>query len=153
MSNFDIENGEYGNIPQTKFEYSQAILDVINFRLLDELDELILSPENGIQRIRKVLYQFSLDMPALYEAPIEGDEVVFDISEFTSEEDEEHGLFLYIIYSLTDDGNYDFHSEVLDSDGLDSLLYSDEMDDTDDEYELDDTDDYSDSEDDIRKSH
>mgnify|MGYP003342905163 CR=1 FL=1 len=47
----------------------------INYRLDGELDDIFLSPESGIQKVRKVLHRFSLDMPALYDADVEGDEI------------------------------------------------------------------------------
>ena len=54
----------------------------INYRLDGELDDIFLSPESGIQRVRKVLHRFSLDMPALYDADAEGDEIVIRLDQF-----------------------------------------------------------------------
>jgi len=40
----------------------------INYRLTNELYGPFLSPEGGIQSIRKVLHRYGFDMPALYDA-------------------------------------------------------------------------------------
>tara|TARA_R110000868_G_C10861281_1_gene761538 strand:- start:1275 stop:1460 length:186 start_codon:yes stop_codon:yes gene_type:complete len=42
-------------------------------------------------------------MPALYDADPEGDEVVLDL---------DNNLGVYILYTLTDDDNYEFYAEV-----------------------------------------
>ena len=89
----------------------------INLSFIMELGDLVLTPEAGIQRIRKVLARYGEDMPALYDADIVGDEIVLPIG----------GLFLYIIYCLEDDVRYDFYAELTDEEGLQEIL-SDEGD-------------------------
>jgi hypothetical protein len=54
----------------------------INYRLTNELYGAVLSPEGGIQAIRKVLHRYGFDMPALYDADPEGDEIAFEIEQF-----------------------------------------------------------------------
>jgi len=56
----------------------------INFRLLNELSFLgnHLTPQSGIQAIRKVLHRFSLDIPALYDIDPEGDEIAIELDQF-----------------------------------------------------------------------
>lgn len=113
----------------------------INYRLLNELNEIILSPEAGIQKIRKVMHRFGLDMPALYEADVEGDEVAFDLKQFgqphgptlygdydtgTEVMDKNPDAYLYVIYYLTDEGNYDFYAEVTDEEGLEEIMSDEE---------------------------
>jgi hypothetical protein len=88
------------------------ILEEVNSQLETELQETILSPESGIQKIRKVLGMFDMDMPALYDVDPEGEEMVFGIA----------GSYLYIIYALTDDGRYDFYAELTDEEGLSEIL-------------------------------
>ena len=88
------------------------IIDEVNSQLETELQETILSPESGIQKIRKVLGMFDMDMPALYDVNPEGEEMVFGIE----------GSYLYIIYALTDDGRYDFYAELTDEEGLSEIL-------------------------------
>ncbi len=102
-------------------ECSLEFINSVNSRLLAELDALILSPEAGIQKIRKVLYQFGLDMPALYDASRDGDEVLFDISDYFNDESKIQ-IYLYFIYYQTEDGNYEFHSELVCPDKLEEFL-------------------------------
>ena len=98
------------------------IVEQVNAQLENELQGMILSPESGIQKIRKVLGLFDMDMPALYDTDPEGEEMVFGID----------GSYLYIIYALTDDGRYDFYAELTDEDGLSEIL-SDEGEDEEEE--------------------
>jgi len=98
------------------------IIDEVNTQLENQLQETILSPESGIQKIRKVLSMFDMDMPALYDIDPEGEEMVFGID----------GSYLYIIYALTDDGRYDFYAELTDEEGLGEIL-SDEGEDEEEE--------------------
>ena len=108
----------------------------INYRLDGELDDIFLSPESGIQRIRKVLHRFSLDMPALYDADAEGDEIVIQLDQFGHVIDFtnlipdkiEPTFYLYLIYYLTDDGRYDFYAELTDEDGLNEIMSDEEED-------------------------
>jgi hypothetical protein len=108
----------------------------INYRLDGELDDIFLSPESGIQRIRKVLHRFSLDMPALYDADAEGDEIVIELDQFGQVLDFTHLIpnkiepvfYLYLIYYLTDDGRYDFYAELTDEDGLNEIMSDEEED-------------------------
>ena len=115
----------------------------MNFRLSNELNEIILSPVVGIQKVRKVLNRFSLDIPALYDLDYEGDEIILEMDQFGQVKDpyympqahtndsEEHGekYYLYLIYALMDDGEYDFHAEITDGDGIEEILNSDIEDD------------------------
>lgn len=105
-----------------KLQFSSELIQSINFMLLTELNSLILSPEAGIQKIRKVLYQFGLDIPALYEASRDGDEVIFDVSDFFTDSEDSLVLYLYFIYYQTEDGNYDFHAELVEPNNLDDFL-------------------------------
>ena len=98
------------------------ILEEVNNQLETELQGTILSPESGIQKIRKVLGMFEMDMPALYDVDTEGEEMVFGID----------GSYLYIIYALTDDGRYEFYAELTNEEGLSEIL-SDEGDNEEDE--------------------
>jgi hypothetical protein len=98
------------------------IIERVNAELENQLQSPILSPEAGIQKIRRVLSVFGMDMPALYDINPEGEEMVFGID----------GSYLYIIYAPTDDGRYDFYSELTDEEGLSEIL-SDEGEDEEDE--------------------
>jgi hypothetical protein len=114
----------------------------INHRLIVELNDVILSPEQGIQKIRKVLHRFGLDMPALYEAEPSGDEVILAVKQFgqphgiTIHGDITTGLdvtngtpdgYLYFVYYLEDNGRYEFHAEILSDMGLEQLLSDEEI--------------------------
>jgi len=110
----------------------------INQQLDDELQGLILSPESGIQRIRKILHISGLDMPALYDCQLEGDEIVFELDEFgrsiayvkpegTASPKQKY-YYLYMIYYLTDDGRYEFFAELTDEEGLSDILSDEEED-------------------------
>jgi hypothetical protein len=108
----------------------------INYRLDGELDDIFLSPESGIQRIRKVLHRFSLDMPALYDTDAEGDEIVIRLDQFGRVIDFtnlipnklEEIFYLYLIYYLTDDGRYEFYAEITDEEGLNEIMSDEEED-------------------------
>jgi hypothetical protein len=100
------------------------VRDKINQNLNHELTDLILSPESGIQKIRRVLMSFGLDMPALYDAEPEGDELVLDIESMPGDEQ----FYLYLIYYLADDGRYDFYAELTDDEGLTEIMSDEEED-------------------------
>jgi len=100
------------------------IREEINQSLNHELTDLILSPESGVQKIRKVLMSFGLDMPALYDAEPEGDELVLDVESMQGDEQ----FYLYLIYYLADDGRYDFYAELTDDEGLNEIMSDEEED-------------------------
>lgn len=102
----------------------EKIREGINRQLDYEMDDTILSPESGIQRIRKVLARFGVGMPALYGVDPEGDEIVLDLTE--DEADKKY--YLYFIYALTDDNSYDFYAEITDDAGLDEIESDEEED-------------------------
>lgn len=107
-----------------------AVLSQINIFLDVEFRDKTLSAESGIAKIRKVMHRFGFDLPALYAADPEGDEVVFDIQQFgtptgptpTDADKDENETHLYVLYYLTDDGYYDFYARVVDGEGLEELL-------------------------------
>ena len=97
----------------------------INFRLTNELYGPFLSPEGGIQSIRKVLHRYGFDMPALYDADPEGDEIAFEIELFGQDN---LATNIYILYYLTDEGIYEFFAEVGDDARMDELMAEGEED-------------------------
>ena len=104
----NIENGQAIQAHEPTGEGSIAITNPkirmeINYRLVNELYTPFLSPEGGIQAIRKVLHRFGFDMPALYDADPEGDEIVFELDQFGLGQYETN---IYILYYLTDEGHY-----------------------------------------------
>lgn len=117
-----VENGG-GVYSEEDSAVDPSAIPTINSQLELELNDLISSPETGIQKIRRVLGAFNIDVPAFYGLEPEGDEIIFDINENTH---------LYIIYALQDNNlTYDFYAELTDNDGLEEIL-SDE----DDEEEM-----------------
>ena len=100
------------------------VRDKINERLNHELTDVISSPETGIQKVRKVLMSFGLDMPALYDAEPEGDELILDVESMQGDEQ----FYLYLIYYLADDGRYDFYAELTDEEGLNEIMSDEEED-------------------------
>jgi hypothetical protein len=94
----------------------------MNYRLMNDLYQPFLSPEGGIQAIRKVLHRFGFDLPALYDANPEGDEFVIDIEQFGQENLSSN---LYVLYYLTDEGGYDFYAEVGNDSRMEELLSDD----------------------------
>jgi len=96
----------------------------VNARLIIELNSVILSPQEGVQKTRKILHTFGLDLPALYEPDLDGDEIVFTLTQFDSPDTE--SFYLYLIYYLTDDGYYDFYTELVDESGLEEIMSDEE---------------------------
>jgi len=97
--------------------------DEINHALYAHLHDVILSPESGVQKIRRVLAHFEMSVPALYDLNPDGDEMVIDVDN-TSEEVTDNRL--YVIYYLTDDNVYDFYAELTDEQGIDDIMSDDE---------------------------
>ena len=125
-----IESGQAVDAHEPTGEASSAITNPkirmeVNYRLANELYGPFLSPEGGIQAIRKVLHRYGFDMPALYDANPEGDEIVFEIEQFGQENLSSN---LYILYYLTDEGSYDFFAEVGDDARMDELMSDGEED-------------------------
>ncbi len=104
-------------IPAQQSSENPIVNSEINSQLSVELDGIITSPNLGIQKIRKVLFRYGLDLPAIYEVLEEGDEFAIEL---------DGELFLYVLYYLTDEGNYDFYAEVTDWNGVDELMSDEE---------------------------
>lgn len=119
----NIESSQAEKAHEPTGEGSSAILNPkirmeVNFRLVNELYQPFLSPEGGIQAIRKVLHRYGFDLPALYDADPEGDEIVFEIDQFGLEDLESN---IYILYYLTDEGHYEFYAEIGDENRMQEL--------------------------------
>ncbi len=113
-----VENQEMGYTEMDSV-VNPSTIPTINGQLDLELNDLISSPEVGIQKIRRVLGAFNIHVPAFYDLDAEGNEIIFDVNDET---------YLYIIYALQDNNTtYDFYAELTDNDGLQEIL-SDEDD-------------------------
>ena len=95
-----------------------AIEEAVNAQLDKELQDVILSPQIGFLKIRKVLRMFNFDIPTSYSVEQEGDEVVLDLLGDTDS-------LLYVLYYQTDDGNYDFYALVDDEEGIEEIISED----------------------------
>lgn len=124
LTELNTQDGQIIKAVDSKTLTDNEIRDELNSRLNHELTDMILSPESGIQRIRKVLHMFGLDMPALYDAEPEGDELILDVEQF----DGQKQFYLYLIYYLADDGRYDFYAELTDDEGLEDIMSDEEED-------------------------
>ena len=123
LAELNTENGQLIKVTDSVLITEPQVRDELNSQLNHELTNVILSPESGIQKIRKVLYMFGLDMPALYDAEPEGDEIVLDVDLIGNKQ-----YYLYLIYYLADDGRYDFYAELVDDEGLEDIMSDEEED-------------------------
>lgn len=124
LAELNSETGQIIKVNDLTKITDPKVRDRINERLNHELTDLILSPESGIQKVRKVLMSFGLDMPALYDAEPEGDELILDVESMQGDEQ----FYLYLIYYLADDGRYDFYAELTDDEGLNEIMSDEEED-------------------------
>ena len=106
-------------MPVDSIVHDVAMEEAINAQLDKELQDVILSPQIGLLKIRKVLRMFNLDIPTSYAVDPDGDEVVLDIFGTDS--------LLYVLYYQTDDGNYDFYACVDDEEGIEDIISKDEQ--------------------------
>ena len=123
LAELNTENGQLIKVTDSVLITEPQVRDELNSQLNHELTNVILSPESGIQKIRKVLSMFGLDMPALYDAEPEGDEIVLDVDLIGNKQ-----YYLYLIYYLADDGRYDFYAELVDDEGLEDIMSDEEED-------------------------
>lgn len=95
-----------------------AAVSRVNNVLFADLELPFLTPQAGFEQIRKILMMYGVDMPAVFDIDPEGDEVVLDINTYSTTP---LGL-LYILYSLSDEGYYEFYAEITDDAGIEKLL-------------------------------
>lgn len=120
---FLVENEQVSIASETSLS-DITIRDEINLELNHALTDVIFSPEAGIQKIRRVLHLHGLDMPALYDAAKEGDELILKIDQFGGPDQ----FYLYIVYYLADDDRYDFYAELTDEEGINEIMSDEEED-------------------------
>lgn len=123
----DIEVGEAADSENAveRSAVDSEVFESVNLRLFRELNDFVLSPEQGVQKIRKVLHNFNLDMPALYDSDPLGDESVIELKRM-DENSDDVDAYLYYIYYLNDNGLYEFHAEIAKEEDLDNLLSDEE---------------------------
>lgn len=146
---YDIEAGQAEVKHEPTNEGSSSISNPkiraeMNYRLMNELNNNHLSPQSGIQAIRKVLHRFHFDLPALYDVDPEADEIALELDQFGQvfnypetnvfdKDNEELSVdpkihYIYIVYYLTEEGNYEFYAEIVDAETLDEILADEEED-------------------------
>jgi hypothetical protein len=123
FKNFLVEDEQVSIASETSLS-DITIRDEINLELNHALTDVIFSPEAGIQKIRRVLHLHGLDMPALYDAAKEGDELILKIDQFGGPDQ----FYLYIVYYLADDDRYDFYAELTDEEGINEIMSDEEED-------------------------
>jgi len=116
----EMDNVTPGEVASTPTMVDEKTIDQVNFCLDTDLDKPFLSPESGIQAIRKVLSRFEIDLPALYGANSEGDEIVMQLSSDVAVTN------IYILYYLTDDNHYEFYAEIGDEETMNDLMSDEE---------------------------
>lgn len=101
------------HVEQSPFSDLQVRTE-INRALEAEIDSTVMmTPEGGVQRMRKVLSRYSIDFPAFEDLDTDGDESIYEL---------DAGVYLYFIYYLTDDGNYEFYAELTNDEGIEEIL-------------------------------
>lgn len=99
-----------------------SIIMNINRALEDSLSDNVLTPQTGFQRVRKTLFRYRLDMPAVFELNPDDDEMVLQIHDLEMKS----STNLYVIYSRNEDGYFEFYAEVGDSERMQKLLSDEE---------------------------
>lgn len=102
-----------GHTEQSPFSDAEVRAE-INRALDAEVDNVVMmTPESGVQRMRKVLSRYSIDFPAFEDLDTDGDESIYEL---------DAGVYLYFIYYLTDEGNYEFYAELTNDEGIEEIL-------------------------------
>jgi hypothetical protein len=97
--------------------------DSINQVLEAELLNNFATAEDGFDKIRNIFNQYGAKVPMMKSLDSDGDEIALDV------DTQEGPLVLYVIYSLTDEGDYEFYAELTDEDGLEEIISDDEEED------------------------
>lgn len=88
-------------------------IDDINLHLLVDLGEPFLSIEAGFFTLYALLSGYGIEVDFLMDGEDDADEEIHQVSD---------ELFLYVCYCITDDGYYEFYSELADEDSLKEIL-------------------------------
>ena len=119
-----IQNGQAVHAHEPSDEDSISVLNPnvvteVNFRLRNELNEILYTADQGIQKIRKTLHRYGFDLPSVYEPDREGDELVIEVNQFGFDDLDSN---IYILYFMNDRGVYEFYAELGDDERMDELL-------------------------------
>ena len=110
----------------TEMESMVDARDSINRDLAAGLENNFENPEDGFETIKAIFGNYGVGEIPLDQLNPEGDEIAVDV------DTQDGPLILYVIYSLTDDDEYEFYAELTDDEGLEEIIS-----DGDDEKELD----------------
>lgn len=91
-------------------------LSDLNDILYSELERSFLSPEAGMQKIRQVLATIGVPLPMVFDLDSDGSEFVIDMKDYGIK------ALLYVLYSLSEDGYYEFYAEFTDEAGVEELF-------------------------------
>ncbi len=97
--------------------------DSINQDLADGLENNFQNPEEGFEVIKAIFGNYGVGEFPLEQLNPEGDEIAVDVETISGP------LILYVIYSLTDDGDYEFYAELTDDEGLEEIISDEEEED------------------------
>ena len=97
--------------------------DSINRDLAVGLENNFENPEDGFETIKTIFGNYGVGEIPLDQLNPEGDEIAVDV------DTQDGPLILYVIYSLTDDGDYEFYAELTDDEGLEEIISDEEEED------------------------
>jgi hypothetical protein len=107
------------NIPVQDDESAEIVYSIdyedINDELSEALEEPILTPQTGLQRVTNILNNYGIEIPIVFEMDSEGDEYIFRLED----------NYLYFIFSLNESGFYEVFAQVVDEDELHEILSDD----------------------------
>lgn len=107
----------------SEMESMASARDSINQDLADALENNFQNPEEGFEIIKAIFGNYGVGEVPLDQLNPEGDEIAIDV------DTQDGPLVLYVIYSLTDDGDYEFYAELTDDEGLEEIISDEEEED------------------------
>lgn len=125
LHNIEAGQAKLAHEPRSDNDLSLSnpkIRNEINHRLKADLQERTYEVTSVLQKIRKVLHRYFIDLPANYEMDPDGDEVFFEVDQFGNAESSDDYLYLYMLYYLEDDGYYVFDVELVTEEELATIL-------------------------------
>jgi hypothetical protein len=107
------------NIPVQDDESTEMVDSIdfedINDELFEALEEPLLTPQTGLQRVANILNHYGIEIPVVFEMDSEGDEYIFRLE----------NNYLYFIFSPNESGFYEVFAQVVDEDELHEILSDD----------------------------
>ena len=112
---------------RTRAEINRKLSQILDNDNRSLPNNVILSPETGFERIRKVLHTHAIDLPAILNPDPENGEEVFEVNQFGTPygplPSGQYGeirkpYYLYVYYFLNDEGYYEFFAQVVDENEL-----------------------------------